>query len=328
MTFVAAPEYPVFPTQEQPLKPYEAVFRATSTTREAIAACQPDVVVHDILTLAPALGAELEGVPVATLIPHIYPLGAPGFPPYAFGARLPRTVIGRTAWRAVQRPIETGLRIGQRELNETRGRLGLAPVERLYGGLSERLVMVATFPGLEYPREWPDSVHVIGPLMWEPSTAQDPTGRMLHAAVTGLADADVRVLATTNHRLPTKPLKVGPKQMLVDWMSYAETMPQADLVICHAGHGTLVRALSCGVPVVAVPHVGDMAENAARLDWSGAGVRLPWRLLSPTTLRLAVQRALRPASSYSARAAVFGAWAKAHDAATTAAELIEQLAGA
>jgi UDP:flavonoid glycosyltransferase YjiC (YdhE family) len=343
MTFVAAPEYPVFPTQEEPLKPYEAVFRATSTTREAIAACQPDVVVHDILTLAPALGAELEGVPVATLIPHIYPLGAPGFPPYAFGARLPRTIVGRTAWRALQRPIETGLRIGQRELNETRQRLSLPPVERLYGGLSERMVLVATFPGLEYPRTWPDNVHVIGPLMWEPpadpvlapagdeplvvvapSTAQDPTGRMLHAAVTGLAGAGVRVLATTNHRLPAKPPKVGPKQTLVDWMSYAETMPQADLVICHAGHGTLVRALSCGVPVVAVPHVGDMAENAARLDWSGAGVRLPWRLLSPRTLRLAVERALSP--SYASRAAEFGRWSRAHDAATTAAELVEQLA--
>jgi UDP:flavonoid glycosyltransferase YjiC (YdhE family) len=345
MEFVAAPEYPVFPTQEEPLKPYQAVLRATSTTREAIAACGPDVVVHDILTLAPALGGELEGVPVATLIPHIYPVGAPGFPPYAFGARLPRTIVGRAAWRSLQRPIETGLRMGQRELNDTRQRLGLPPVERLYGGISEKLTLVATFPGLEYPRAWPDGVHVIGPLMWEPradpvavppgdeplvvvapSTAQDPTGRMLHAAVSGLADADLRVLATTNHRMPGRPLTVGRKQALVDWMSYAETMPQADLVICHAGHGTLVRALSCGVPVVAVPHVGDMAENAARLDWSGAGVRLPWRMLSPLTLRLAVKRALDAGAAYAEHAAEFGAWADAHDAAPTAAELIEGLA--
>ncbi len=54
-------------------------------------AARPDVVVHDILTLAPALAAELESVPVATLIPHVYPVMEPGFPPYAFGARLPRT---------------------------------------------------------------------------------------------------------------------------------------------------------------------------------------------------------------------------------------------
>ena len=38
MEFVAAPEYPVFPTLERPLKPYEAVVRATPVTRAAIAA--------------------------------------------------------------------------------------------------------------------------------------------------------------------------------------------------------------------------------------------------------------------------------------------------
>jgi UDP:flavonoid glycosyltransferase YjiC (YdhE family) len=71
MRFVAAPEYPTFPTTEQPLGPYEAVVRATAETRPAVAAARPDVVVHDILTLAPALAGELESVPVATLIPHV-----------------------------------------------------------------------------------------------------------------------------------------------------------------------------------------------------------------------------------------------------------------
>jgi UDP:flavonoid glycosyltransferase YjiC (YdhE family) len=89
MTFVAAPEYPVFPTMERPLKPYEAVVRATAETRRAVVEQAPDIVVHDILTLAPAMAGELEGIPVATLVPHLYPVAAPGFPPYATGARLP-----------------------------------------------------------------------------------------------------------------------------------------------------------------------------------------------------------------------------------------------
>ena len=63
MRFRAAPEYPTFPTREQPLGPYEAVVRATAETRSAVAAARPDVVVHDILTLAPALAAELESLP-------------------------------------------------------------------------------------------------------------------------------------------------------------------------------------------------------------------------------------------------------------------------
>jgi UDP:flavonoid glycosyltransferase YjiC (YdhE family) len=71
MRFVAAPENPRRATSEQPIKPYQAVLYAAGHTREAIRTAAPDVVVHDILTLGPAMAGELEGVPVATLIPHL-----------------------------------------------------------------------------------------------------------------------------------------------------------------------------------------------------------------------------------------------------------------
>jgi len=345
MEFVPAPEYPVFPTMERPLQPYEAVVRATDPTRTAIAAVQPDVVVHDVLTLAPALAAELEGVPVATLVPHLYPVAAPAFPPYAVGARLPRTSVGRAFWQLFERPLEQGLRLGREQLNDTRGRLGLPPVSRLHGGISEQLCLVATLPQLEYPREWPEHVHVVGPLMWEPpfeklplpageeplilvapSTAQDPSQRLLRCALEGLSGLDVRVLATTNHRPASKPIRAGSNASLVNWLSYARTMPHAAAVVCHAGHGTLVRALSSGAPVLTVPHSGDMGENAARVDWAGVGVRLPWRLLAPATLRLAVERLLDEQADLSARVSELAAWSAGHDGPSRAAELIEALA--
>lgn len=344
MTFLAAPEFPVFPTPELPMTPYAAVVRATAQTRPAVAAFRPDAVVHDILTLAPALAGELESCPVATLIPHVYPEAAPGLPPYAFGARPPRTALGRALWRGIQTPAGRGLRRGRDELNETRRRVGLAPLSHVHGGLSRELCLVGTLPQLEYPRPWPDHVHVVGPLMWEPpcapvdpppgdaplvlvapSTAQDPGHRLLRAAVAGLARERVRVLATWNRRPLQAPLNVPPNARLVDWLSYTRTMPGCALVICHAGHGTLVRALASGCPVLAVPHVGDMAENAARVDWAGAGVRLPWPLLGPRTLRLAARRALS-SPEHTRRAAELAAWAAANPGAVRAADLVEQLA--
>jgi UDP:flavonoid glycosyltransferase YjiC (YdhE family) len=77
--------------------------------------------------------------------------------------------------------------------------------------------------------------------------------------------------------------------------------------------------------VLAVPAAGDMNENAARVDWAGAGVRLPWRLLSPATLRLAVRRALAD-PGLAERAGELGAWARGHDGSERAAELVEGLA--
>ncbi len=79
------------------------------------------------------------------------------------------------------------------------------------------------------------------------------------------------------------------------------------------------------MPVLAVPHSGDMAENAARIDWAGVGVRLPWRLLSATTLRLAVERALGERTALAARAGELATWAAVNDGPTRAAELVEAL---
>ncbi len=157
-----------------------------------------------------------------------------------------------------------------------------------------------------------------------PSTAQDPEHRLLGAALRGLADAPVRVLATWNRRLPSAPLPVPANARVVEWLSYARTMPHCDVVVCHAGHGTLARALASGCAVVACPVAGDMSENAARLDWAGAGVRLPRRFISPRPLRLAVERALDD-PAIRTRARELAAWWEAHDPADTAAGLVESL---
>lgn len=344
MAFATAPEYQVFPQGPEPLDFYEAVVHATRDTRPLVAELRPHAAVADILTLAPALAAELEGVPRATLIPHVYPHGARDFPIYSLGARLPRSALGRAFWRVAQGPVDRGLELGRAELNGTRERVGLPPLPHVHGGISRELALVATFPQLEYPRAWPANAHVVGPLMWEPptaevelppgeeplvliapSTAQDAEHRMLEAALRGLADAPVRVLGTWNRRLPPRPLPVPENARLVEWVSYARTMPRCDVVVCHAGHGTLVRALASGCAVVACPAIGDMNENAARLDWAGAGVRVPRRFVGPRVLRLAVERALSDAS-IRARARELAGWAQAHDAGARAARLVEDLA--
>src|SRR5947209_10437148 len=130
MTFAPAPEYDVFPTRARPLKPYAAVVRGAREARPLVAELRPDALVADILTLAPALAGELEGVPVATLVPHVFPPGAPGFPPYSLGARLPRTAAGRRWWRTLEPALGGGLRQAGDRLNGPGDRLGRGPLER------------------------------------------------------------------------------------------------------------------------------------------------------------------------------------------------------
>ena len=342
MGFAAAPEYQVFPTRERPLKPYAAAVRAARETQPVVRETAPDVAVSDILTPAPALAAELEGVPVATLVPHLHPDLPPGFPPYSIGARRPRTAAGRALWRSTDRLVARGLEQGRREYNDCRARLGLGPLPWVHTGVSRSLALVASLPQLEYPRDWPPYLRVVGPLLWEPpaepvapppgegpvvlvapSTAQDPGHRLLRAALEGLAREPVRVIATWNGREPSPPLRAPANAVLVPWLSYSRTMPACDLVVTHGGHGTLTRALSCGCPVVVSPAGGDMAENAARVDRAGLGVRLPRRYATPRGVRLAVRRALaRPRLGENARGVA--RWIAANDAGERAAQALER----
>ena len=344
MEFAPAPEYAVWPSGRD-LTPYEAGVRAVKeTTGPLVRSFDPHAVVSDILTVAGGLAAQVEERPWATLIPHVLPTGEAGLPPYSVGARLPRTRAGAAAWGLLRPLLMRGEEQGRRELNGARTRVGLPELAHTHGGISRELAIVATFPQLEYPRhDRPPSVKVTGPLLWErpfgeveeppgdaplvlvaPSTSQDPDQRMLAAALEGLAGEPVRVLGTINRRQPPSPLRIPSNARVVDWLSYARTMPRCAVVVCHAGHGTIVRALANGTPVVGCPVAGDMAENAARVAWAGCGISLPRRLVTPRGVRLAVRKLLAE-PGYAERAAELRGWTERHDGGELAAEAVEAL---
>lgn len=299
--------------------------------------------VSDILTLAPSLAAEVRGVAHATLIPHLYPVHQPAMPFFGFGAMPPRTALARRVWSGASPLLETGLRRGRRELNETRAAVGLPPRDRFHGGMSDELVLVATYPELEYPRDWPEEVRLTGPLTFEiphpdidlppgdeplvlvaSSTAHDPDCHLIRDAFAALAREPVRVVATSNGHFPPDPIEVPANGMLVGWLSYSQLMPAADLVICHGGHGTICRALEAGTSLLVSPAVGDMAENGARVQWAGAGLTLPSRLRSAMTLKWCVTELLSN-PSYAERAKAVGGRPGASDGAARAVAEVEKL---
>jgi MGT family glycosyltransferase len=344
--FAAAEEYRMFPPPDPDSAEGRHAAEAARALLPLLEELRPDVVVSDILTLAPALAAEVAGIPRATLIPHLYPAVEPGLPFFAVGLRAPRTGFGRRAWKAGHRLLEIGLAHGRRDLNRQRERLGLPPIDRFHGGISPDLALVGTFPQLEYPRPWPANVEITGPLTFEiphpeielpsgeeplilvaPSTAHDSRNQLVRTALAALADEPVRVVATTNRVVPQNPIEVPANAVLVDWLSYSQLMPAASLVISHGGHGTLARALGAGTPVLVCPFIGDMSENAMRVTWAGAGLSLPWRLCRPAPLRWAASRILGD-PSFARRADAIAAWGRSHDGAERGAELVEDLATA
>jgi UDP:flavonoid glycosyltransferase YjiC (YdhE family) len=328
------------------LKPYQAAVRGAPYTREVVRDFDPDLVIVDILTVAGVLAAELEDRPWVSLIPHLLPLQEPGSPPYSSGARPPRTPLGRVLWRPLDGLAAVGLRQGRDQMNGARARVGLPALELVHGGLSRRLSLVATFPQLEAARRSiPEWARLVGPLIWEqpaeedasaappgeeplvlvaPSTSKDPSHGLLRAALEGLADEPVRVLAATNGRPLPAGTRVPPNARLVEWPSYRRTMPACSSVVCHGGHGTVAQALVAGVPVVCSSAGGDMGENAARVAWAGVGVSLPPRFTRPWGVRLSVHRVLGD-PGYAQRADELARWAARHPAGEAAEAALEEV---
>jgi UDP:flavonoid glycosyltransferase YjiC (YdhE family) len=344
LSFAAAEEYRMFPPPDPDSPEGAHAAEAARALLPLLEEMRPHAVVSDILTLAPALAAEVAGVPLATLIPHIYPVVEPGLPFFAVGLQPPRTPLGRRVWLTGQRALNVGLEQGRNDLNRQRARLGLLPTERFHGGISPDLALVGTFPQLEYPRRWPAGVEVTGPMGFEiphpeielpaggdplvlvaPSTAHDSGNHLVRTALKALAEEPVRVVATTNHVVPQSQIEVPDNAILVDWLSYSQVMPAASLVISHGGHGTVARALGAGTPVLISPIIGDMSETAMRVSWAKVGLSVPWRLCRPSPLRWAARRILSD-HSFAARALALAAWSRDHDGAERGAQLVEELA--
>jgi UDP:flavonoid glycosyltransferase YjiC (YdhE family) len=82
-----------------------------------------------------------------------------------------------------------------------------------------------------------------------------------------------------------------PNVTVTRWVRHADVLPYCSAVITHGGHGTVIKALSAGVPLVIVPLGRDQPDNAARVVYAGAGARLR-KKASVSAMRAAVARVI------------------------------------
>jgi UDP:flavonoid glycosyltransferase YjiC (YdhE family) len=85
---------------------------------------------------------------------------------------------------------------------------------------------------------------------------------------------------------------------------HCDVLEYAALVVTHGGHGTVMKALAAGVPMVLLPHGRDQGDNAVRVTARGAGVSLK-RSAQPAAIAAAVRRVLQN-PSYRAAAQQLG----------------------
>jgi MGT family glycosyltransferase len=123
------------------------------------------------------------------------------------------------------------------------------------------------------------------------STAPQGQADVLRRTLTALGELPVRGLVTLGPAMVQEQFQAPANVVLTPFVPHALVLPQVTVIVSQCGHGTVMKALAHGVPLVCLPVLGDQPDIAARVVHAGAGIRLP-QDTSSTVIRTAIQRVL------------------------------------
>ena len=254
----------------------------------AIADNGPDLVVCSSFAFGAMAAAEAAGVEFDVLFPNAYLLPAPGIPPVGLGLAPAKSAFGRARDRLITSMTMRQWDKGLPGLNDLRASLGLDPIRSFFDQVHRaRRELVLTSPDFDFPGHLPPNVRYVGAILddpewasaaqWMPpaedrplvlvalsSTFQDHAA-CLQRIVDGMATLPVHTIVTTGPAIEPGSITGAANVTVVPAAPHSQILRHASAVVTHGGHGTVVRALAAGVPMVVLPHGRDQADNARRV---------------------------------------------------------------
>lgn len=98
------------------------------------------------------------------------------------------------------------------------------------------------------------------------------SGDLLERAVNGLRELPINLLVTVGSDIDPDELGTQPTHVHVTrYLPQSAVLPYCDAVVSHAGSGSVVGALTHGLPLVAIPIGADQPLNAERCAQLGVG---------------------------------------------------------
>lgn len=246
------------------------------------------------------IGAQASGLPCAGLMANIYLRPTRGLPPLG------------TAWSPGEGPLgrlRDALALGAtglatkglaRPLSRIRAEYGLAPVADLFEPLDYlQRVLVLSSVSFDFPARLPPNVRYVGPQLVDPDWAAgdddwrpDGPGPLVLVAMSSIYQRQAVLLGTVAIALGSLPVRavittgraVRPDMVpapgnvrVLRAAPHHDVLREASVVVTHAGHGTVLKSLSAGVPLVCIPMGRDQHANTTRVLRLGAGVRVGQR---------------------------------------------------
>jgi len=325
--------------------------RWINDTMAEIQARPIDAVVVDFAIPAALIAVEKCRIPSAMLMPNIWIVPTPGIPPFGPGLMPAKGWPGRVRDAILMRITNRLFAKALPAINAARASLGLAPMRNIYDQwLAADEVLVQTLPSFDFTSDaMPHHVAYVGPELVDPpwtepwcspfaaddrrplvlvglgSTFQNQAG-LQQRIIDALAKLPVRAVVTLGPTIRPSEVTASDNVVVVQSAPHTQLLKEASLLVTHCGHGTTMKGLAAGVPLVCIPMGRDQNDTAARVVHSGAGVRLKLTA-SVNDISRAIKRTLETPSYREAAAAIAHAIATRKGCAD-AVERLESLARA
>jgi MGT family glycosyltransferase len=275
----------------------------------------PDALVADYFLFGAMIAAQAAELPVAALVPNIWSLPTRGTPPLGPGFPLARGRLGRSRDAILTALTNRVFAKGLPVLNAARAEHGLAPLASFYDQvLTAQRILVLTSPTFDYAAPFvPGNVRYVGPILDEPgwaepltlpwpdderpfvlvglsSTFQDQAA-LVQRIIDALSGLPVTAVVTTGPAVDPTLFSAAGTVRVVQSAPHGPLIDRAAVVVTHCGHGTALKSLAAGVPMVCIPMGRDQDDTAARVVHHGAGVRLSPKA-STDDIRAAISKVL------------------------------------
>jgi MGT family glycosyltransferase len=258
-----------------------------------------DVVLTNDLVAGPAIAAEAAGIPCALLAPHVSIRPLDGVPVGLTGLVPDNSTECLAAQRSVRARFIALLGSHLPGLNRARAAFGLRPLKHIfdYYDRADR-VLIAMSAAFDFTAtRLPKNLRYVGPLLDTPqwaspwtapwsqasarprvlvslSTSFQNQAALLGRIIAALGTLDLDAVVTVGPAMASETF-AGPANVSICHSAPHDTvMKEVSLVVTHAGHGTVARSLSNGVPLLVIPMGRDQGDNAIRVVAHGAGLCL------------------------------------------------------
>jgi MGT family glycosyltransferase len=283
-----------------------------------------DAFVCDAGFYAQKLVADKLDVPVYSFAPG--PLMATdGVPPPFFGLRPAKSVLGRIVHRGVRAMVHSTLKRGARTYNEMLAVEGISPIPisqflDVASGCARRVFVIGA-PGLDFPQlRLPSNAEFVGPLLPArraigadvslPEIVRDPEARVVAVsqgtvdnadpsklmipALEALSDQPYVTVVTTGGKNTAELRERFPQSNVVieDFLNYDDFLDHVDVFVTNGGFGSVLSAMTHGVPVVTAGSREGKNDINARVAYNGLGINLRTERPSAHKIAAAVRRVI------------------------------------